>query len=128
MGIQLCKCHDESFDENRIHKTDIQNLENLSSSEKIEEIYEFIEEIGDGSFGKVFKACLRQDPTKIVAIKKIDKEKMAKAHDFLIEEVKILNKLDHPNIVRFHEVYNDEKFLYIVQEYCSGGDLFARIK
>jgi calcium-dependent protein kinase len=35
--------------------------------------------------------------------------------------------MDHPNIARFHEVYQDDKYVHFVMEYCSGGELFARI-
>lgn len=36
----------------------------------------------------------------------------------------MLNKLDHPNIVRYLESYEDEYFLYMITEYCPGGELF----
>ena len=42
-------------------------------------------------------------------------------------ELEILKKLDHPNIVKFYETYQDEKYLYFVMEYCSGGELFNQI-
>jgi calcium-dependent protein kinase len=40
------------------------------------------------------------------------------------EEVAILTKLDHPNIVKYYETYDDMKYIYLVMEYCSGGELF----
>jgi len=39
----------------------------------------------------------------------------------------ILKRLDHPNIVKFYETYQDDKFFYLVMEYCSGGELLERI-
>ena len=71
------------------------------------EKYEFISELADGAFGKVYKAHLRQDPTKLVGIKKINK-KLAITKSQLVNEIKIIKTLDHPNIIRFYEVYNDE--------------------
>lgn len=40
------------------------------------------------------------------------------------EEIKILSTVDHPNIVRYYETYEDLKYLYLVMEYCPGGELF----
>lgn len=37
-------------------------------------------------------------------------------------------KLDHPNIVNFHETYIDDKFIYLVMEFIGGGQLFQKIK
>ena len=35
--------------------------------------------------------------------------------------------MDHPNIVKFYEVYEDKKNIYLVMEYCKGGDLYATL-
>ena len=43
------------------------------------------------------------------------------------EEVSCLQRLDHPNIVRYHETYNDVKYVYIVMEYVTGIDLYDKI-
>jgi calcium-dependent protein kinase len=43
------------------------------------------------------------------------------------EEVNILTKLDHPNIVKYYETYIDEKYIYLVMEYIGGGELFEKI-
>eukprot|EP01017_Pseudomicrothorax_dubius_P023101 TRINITY_DN2479_c0_g6_i1.p1 TRINITY_DN2479_c0_g6~~TRINITY_DN2479_c0_g6_i1.p1 ORF type:complete len:402 (+),score=120.69 TRINITY_DN2479_c0_g6_i1:84-1289(+) len=45
----------------------------------------------------------------------------------MIDEVNILRTLDHPNIIRIYEYYQDEKALYIVTDLCSGGELFDKI-
>ena len=39
----------------------------------------------------------------------------------------ILQVLDHPNIVKYYETYNDEKYLYLVMEYCEGGALLTHL-
>eukprot|EP00559_Dactyliosolen_fragilissimus_P001311 CAMPEP_0184866690 /NCGR_PEP_ID=MMETSP0580-20130426/23314_1 /TAXON_ID=1118495 /ORGANISM="Dactyliosolen fragilissimus" /LENGTH=497 /DNA_ID=CAMNT_0027366505 /DNA_START=167 /DNA_END=1660 /DNA_ORIENTATION=- len=46
--------------------------------------------------------------------------------DELRNEVEVLKSLDHPNIVRAYEVYEDKRNIYVVMEYCSGGDLHTR--
>lgn len=43
------------------------------------------------------------------------------------DEINILSKLDHPNILKLYEVYDDEKRYYIVTELCKGGELFDEI-
>ena len=40
----------------------------------------------------------------------------------------ILRKLDHPHIVKLYELFEDDKNYYLVTEFCSGGELFDRIK
>jgi calcium-dependent protein kinase len=42
----------------------------------------------------------------------------------IYQEVDILTKLDHPNIVKYYETYDDEKYIYLVMEYIGGGELF----
>lgn len=43
------------------------------------------------------------------------------------EEIHIMCQLDHPNIVRLEEVYEGNNELFLVQELCSGGELFDRL-
>ncbi len=46
-----------------------------------------------------------------------------------IKEARILEALNHPNIVKFREVYKTKKGkLCIVMDYCDGGDLAKKIK
>ena len=45
----------------------------------------------------------------------------------LVEEINILNKLDHPNIVNYMESYDDTKYIYLVMEYIQGMQLFDKI-
>ena len=44
-----------------------------------------------------------------------------------MSEMKILHQLDHPNIVKYYEMYDDVKYLYLITEYCPGGELFDLI-
>ena len=39
----------------------------------------------------------------------------------------ILSTLDHPNIVKYYETYEDQKYLYLVMELCSGGELMEKL-
>eukprot|EP00804_Cyclotella_cryptica_P025319 CCRYP_012420-RF/>CCRYP_012420-RF protein AED:0.45 eAED:0.45 QI:0/0/0/1/0/0/2/0/310 len=46
--------------------------------------------------------------------------------DELRNEIEVLRSLDHPNIVKAYEVYETPRNIYVLMEYCSGGDLYAR--
>lgn len=41
----------------------------------------------------------------------------------LNREIELLLQIDHPNVVKLYEVYEDAKFIHLVMEYCSGGNL-----
>lgn len=83
--------------------------------------------LGAGSFGKVFLSENVSDPSFKVAIKVLNKAKLKDHLDSIKEEVRILTKLDHPNIVKYYETYDDTKYMYLVMEYCNGGELFDKI-
>lgn len=50
-----------------------------------------------------------------------------KESDKLMQEVEILKQLDHPNILKIYDFYYDDKYYYIITEYCKGGELFDKI-
>ena len=45
----------------------------------------------------------------------------------MIKEIEILKQIDHPNVMRVYEYYQDDKFFYIVSEICTGGEVFDKI-
>ena len=47
--------------------------------------------------------------------------------DLIKEEIKILQTLDHPNIVKYYETFESDNYMYLVMEYCSGLELFEKI-
>ena len=57
----------------------------------------------------------------------MNKSKLGNHLEAIFDEIDILQKLDHPNIVRYYETYIDEKYIYIVMEYIGGGELFDKI-
>jgi len=67
----------------------------------------------------------KKDKSLEVAIKVINKKEMS-PEDLaeIMDEVSILQQLDHPNIVKYFETYDDVKYLYLVMQNCSGGELF----
>lgn len=94
---------------------------------KITQDYEFIKEIGSGAFSKVYKA--RHKTTKVIrCVKKLSKKDLTEDEKLkLVEEVSIQRNLDHPNIVKVLEFYQNEKYFFIVTEFLEGGELFDRI-
>ena len=59
----------------------------------------------------------KHDKNFKVAIKVIDKEKLGQNTDLILDEISSLNTLDHPNIVKYFETYNNPKYIYLVMEY-----------
>jgi calcium-dependent protein kinase len=84
-------------------------------------------ELGAGAFGTVYQ-CIHKETGNIRACKKIPKKEM-KSQDMskVWTEMKILKQLDHPNIIKTYEYFQDELHFYIVTDYCEGGELFDRI-
>ena len=68
-----------------------------------------------------------EDPSFQVAIKVLNKAKLGNKIEDIKNEVKILHSLDHPNIVKYYETYDDKKYIYLVMEYCPNGELFDLI-
>jgi len=60
------------------------------------------------------------------AIKCIEKKKVKNQERFKTE-IDIMIKLDHPNVIKLYETYEDTKYLYLVMELCEGGELFDKI-
>ena len=80
--------------------------------------------IGKGSFGEVYITSIKGDDKKKLATKKLERDQIGQeALKYLTNEIKILHKLDHPNIVKFHSIKKTRKHFYIVMEYCNGGEL-----
>ncbi|NWQ65154.1 NEK5 kinase, partial [Neopipo cinnamomea] len=89
--------------------------------------YEIIKKIGEGSFGKIFLAKGKMDNEPCV-IKEINLTKMpVKEKEASQKEVILLAKMKHANIVAFYASLQEKNKLYIVMEYCDGGDLMKRI-
>lgn len=71
---------------------------------------------------------LASSEKKLYALKSIIISRVSKQFlDELKNEISVLQSLDHPNIVKAYEVYESRVNMYIVMEYCSGGDLYTRI-
>lgn len=84
--------------------------------------------IGSGSFAVVWRSRHRNSGLE-VAIKEIDKTQLSsKVRDNLIKEISILSTIHHPNIIQLFEAIQTNDRIYLVLEYCGGGDLSAYIQ
>jgi len=100
-----------------------------TSSESINLVYNLCDTIGEGFTGKVWKASLKGYPKKLFAIKSIRKSSSSdKNFKYFKGEVDLLKELDHPNIIRFFECYQDQKCYHLVLEYCEGSDLVKLVE
>ena len=100
-------------------------LDKYSIQKDFRKKYEYQSLIGSGAFGKVRLYVDRDSRTFKYAIKTI-KKNIFKRHSIesIKREVDILRSLDHPNIVKYFETYEDECYLHIVMEYIAGDNLF----
>ncbi|XP_043527661.1 serine/threonine-protein kinase ULK3 isoform X1 [Frieseomelitta varia] len=91
--------------------------------------YSLLEKIGSGSYATVYKAFKKDGRREVVAIKLVDKSSLSKsAVDNIVTEIYLLKILRHENIVEMRDFFWDEGHIYIVMEYCDGGDLSSFIK
>eukprot|EP00826_Nyctotherus_ovalis_P024936 TRINITY_DN1924_c0_g1_i1.p1 TRINITY_DN1924_c0_g1~~TRINITY_DN1924_c0_g1_i1.p1 ORF type:complete len:511 (-),score=154.05 TRINITY_DN1924_c0_g1_i1:187-1719(-) len=97
------------------------------TTEDVRDIYTFEKRLGVGKFGVVNQACLNKDKNKKFAIKSIKIESIMSELKLIENELDILMQVDHPNIIKYYETYNDGEYLHIVTELCTGGELFERI-
>ncbi|XP_039658006.1 serine/threonine-protein kinase DCLK2 isoform X1 [Perca fluviatilis] len=82
--------------------------------------------IGDGNFA-VVKECVERSTGKEFALKIIDKAKCTGKEHLIENEVAVLRKVKHPNIIMLIEEVDTPSELYLVMELVKGGDLFDAI-
>ncbi|KIY72243.1 kinase-like protein [Cylindrobasidium torrendii FP15055 ss-10] len=90
--------------------------------------YVLIAEIGKGSFATVYKGA-HEDTNVQVAIKTVRRDNLsAKLFENLQSEIQILKTLSHRHITRLTDIIRSERHIFLIMEYCSGGDLTNYIK
>ncbi|XP_019724254.1 serine/threonine-protein kinase Nek1 isoform X2 [Hippocampus comes] len=89
--------------------------------------YDQVKKIGEGSFGKAVLVKAKKDGHQYV-IKEVSISGMSdKERHESRKEVAVLANMSHPNIVQYKESFEEGGCLYIVMDYCEGGDLFKKI-
>lgn len=83
--------------------------------------------LGSGATGDV-KVCTKKSTGQKYALKYINMNRLKKAEiAAFLQEVELLAVLDHPNIIKLYETFQDKSKLYMIFELCPGGDLFDRV-
>ena len=85
-----------------------------------------LETIGEGSFGKVVRVKQRSTG-RTFAMKIVNKKNNINNNKNFLNEIYILRKLDHPNILKIYEYFSNEQFWCFIMEYVSGGELYEKI-
>ena len=106
----------------------VNNIRKIVGYSNLNEIYEIRQVLGKGKFGLV-KLGIHRGNGRKVAIKIINK-KLVTAIDVqqVKTEIDILKIAKHPNIIQLYDVLENENYIYIIMEYCAGGDLFSYIE
>lgn len=91
--------------------------------------FQFLAQIGSGAFGKVYRASSKKTD-KQYAIKILTKAQVVnlKLTDQLRNEITILAKCDHPNIIKLYGAFEDQNFVSLILELANGGSLFKRLQ
>lgn len=91
--------------------------------------FEFIRQIGKGSYGEVTLQRHKKDRKQYV-LKRINLKKASKREQHAAEqEAKLLSKLKHPNIVTYKDSFQGKDgYLHIAMQFCEGGDLYTKLK
>lgn len=97
-----------------------------TESIRFEDAYSNHTVAGKGGFGTVRRVTLKNAKSVVRAAKTVQKEDL-QSEELVRREVAILKHLDHPNICRILETYEDEGRIYIVLEFIDGRELFDEI-
>ncbi|NWT11253.1 ULK3 kinase, partial [Vireo altiloquus] len=92
---------------------------------------EFIltERLGSGTYATVYKAYRKRDTREVVAVKCVNKRSLNRTSvENLLTEIEILKTIRHPNIVELKDFQWDSDHIYLIMEFCAGGDLSRFIR
>eukprot|EP01028_Stygiella_incarcerata_P004689 TRINITY_DN203_c2_g5_i1.p1 TRINITY_DN203_c2_g5~~TRINITY_DN203_c2_g5_i1.p1 ORF type:complete len:408 (+),score=85.16 TRINITY_DN203_c2_g5_i1:240-1463(+) len=90
--------------------------------------FKIVKFLGKGSYGSVYKV-IRHSDGKEYAMKEVKMKSMSlKEKEEAVNEIRILASIRHPNVVRYHEAFIENQKIYIITEYCRGGDLHSFIE
>ena len=98
----------------------------IQKSENIKDYYDInTKPLASGSYGAVH-VCMQKETKAKRAVKIIPKFKLSNLENFLTE-VELLRLVDHPQIIRMYEWFEDKANIYIIMDLCEGGELFDKI-
>ena len=121
---------------NRVYYCDNENdynnwvnaLKKATGYTNLLDIYDIKQKLGKGKFGLV-KLGINKETKQKVAVKIMNKNNMDSSDLELVRtEIEILKICQHPYIIKLYDIFENLDYIYIIMEYCSGGDLFSFIK
>ena len=106
-------------------KVNARNFVVQRKNTNVYDVYEKINFLGEGAFGSVYKVRRKNSGTReiIRALKEINKENVIGNEDEIRNEIEVLKNLDHPNIMKIFEFFEDDKNMYLINEFCGGDDV-----
>ena len=126
--ITHSKCRKYYIDNKKEYDEWMTNLKKAIGYSDLNSLYEVKGELGSGKFALV-RLGVNKLTQERVAIKILAKEDMS---PFSLEQIKteieILKIANHPHIIRLFDVFENIDYIYIIMEYCSGGDLFSYLE
>ena len=96
-------------------------------SRRLHDVYDTSDAVilGEGMSGRV-STCRHRYTGELFALKTLSVQKLKVDMDELRQEIDILRRLDHPNIVKVYETFEEEGLFHVVMELCCGGQVEAR--
>lgn len=124
----VAKSQPQVDDENLQEKntSDIPSDHSDVTEEDIERCYDFGRIVGDGNFA-VVRECRCRDTGQTLAVKIVERSKLAGREHMMQNELSLLGSLCHPRIVRLFAHRHTQTHSYLVMELVTGGDLFEAI-
>jgi calcium-dependent protein kinase len=116
----------------------VKNISNLpiglgtiirKNNKKPNDNYIISKSLGEGGFGSVIKV-IHKNTGQVRAMKIIPKNNLKQGYteEEIFREINILKKLEHPYIMKLYEFYSDEEYFYLINEFCSEGDLSEKLQ
>mgnify|MGYP002633658133 CR=1 FL=1 len=117
--------------------TNLRAFKSKTDGSKMINHYKIIKTLGKGGYATV-KLCEDSNTNDFYAMKQMNKKELKKkmvgkeqnAYMYVIEELKVLQRLQHPNIIYLHEIIDDPKkdFIYLITQYHSKGSLADQLE
>lgn len=106
----------------------VEKIKQVIGYANLHDFYDLKESLGKGKYGLV-KRGEHKKSGKEVAVKIVKKKELSlKDIELLKREIEVLKICQHPNIIRFYDVFENSDYIYIVMEYLKGGDFFTYLE
>ena len=115
-------------DNEQEYKNWIDVLKKATGYTNLLDLYNIKQKIGKGKFGLV-KLGINKETNDKVAVKVMNKNNMDSSDLELVRtEIEILKICQHPYIIKLYDIFENIDYIYIIMEYCPGGDLFSYLQ